>query len=271
VLLAGVSYPARFSRFGRATSAAYQPALEKIADFNINRNIVSCPGSSWAAVVFPDLPVVEATRALADAIFAASRVNNDDPVAAWAAHRQLAERSTWLNEERLPFPLVCVDCLMRKLLSGLKTVTCIRGFYGRRRPIPFVSWPVFLRTAGWNFAITVHRLLSGFPLIHPLSPERPALSQEWLNSAVIVAMGSSVPVVSDFWTLLDTESLLVGFALDDDCVHSPNEKYDVSSFHKGQRSWTRILSVRAVLNVIRQHMIRKRAPAFFGSLLQMKG
>lgn len=75
--------------------------MEKIAGFDINWNIVSYPTPAWAALVFPDLPVVEAMRALADAIFAVSRVDNDDPVAAWADHnRQLKKRSTWLNDER---------------------------------------------------------------------------------------------------------------------------------------------------------------------------
>ena len=100
MLLAGED-PAKVSRANRANSKAYKPALEKISNFDINWNIISYPNPSWAKLVFPGLPEEEAVHKLAEAIFAASRVNNDDPVAAWGAHNAaLARRSAWLNGER---------------------------------------------------------------------------------------------------------------------------------------------------------------------------
>ena len=98
MMLAGQD-PDKVARANRATSLAYRPALEKITGFDINWNIVSYPNTAWAKLVFPDLPEDEAVHKLAEAIFAASRVNNDDPIAAWAAHNaSLKARWTWLNE-----------------------------------------------------------------------------------------------------------------------------------------------------------------------------
>ncbi|WP_430255752.1 aminopeptidase [Neorhizobium sp. DAR64872/K0K18] len=93
--------PTKVARANKANSMAYKPALEKIANFDINWNIISYPNPAWARQVFPDVPEEVAVRKLADAIFAASRVDVADPVSAWASHNaNLKKRSTWLNGER---------------------------------------------------------------------------------------------------------------------------------------------------------------------------
>lgn len=100
-LLLASQDPAKVARANKANSMAYKPALEKISNFDINWNIVSYPNPSWAKIVFPGVPEEEAVRRLADAIFAASRVDVADPIAAWAEHNaNLKKRSGWLNGER---------------------------------------------------------------------------------------------------------------------------------------------------------------------------
>ena len=80
------------------------------------------------------------------------------------------------------------------------------------------------------------------PLDNPIFEKaRQALTDEWPKEAVFAGGGGSIPVVGHFLEVLDMHSLLVGFALDDDAIHSPNEKYNVTSFQKGARSWARIL------------------------------
>ncbi len=74
-----------------------------------------------------------------------------------------------------------------------------------------------------------------------LTKAREVLGQEWGKKAVAVGAGGSIPIVADFKSVLGMDSLLVGFALDDDRVHSPNEKFDLTCYHKGIRSWARIL------------------------------
>lgn len=91
----------KVARASKANSIAYQPALEKIVNFDTNWNIIAYPSPSWAKQVFPNDPEEVAVGKLADAIFAASRVDGEDAPANWASHNAvLRERTNWLNGQR---------------------------------------------------------------------------------------------------------------------------------------------------------------------------
>jgi acetylornithine deacetylase/succinyl-diaminopimelate desuccinylase-like protein len=72
-----------------------------------------------------------------------------------------------------------------------------------------------------------------------------ALKKEWRREPVCIGSGGSIPIVEGFKRVLGMSSLMTGFSLDDDAAHSPNEKYDVSCYRRGIRSWIRIFDALA--------------------------
>ncbi len=68
-----------------------------------------------------------------------------------------------------------------------------------------------------------------------------AIDAEWGCQAVIVGDGCSIPVVESFKNHLGLDSLLIGWGQQDDDIHSPNEKYNIESYHRGTRSFARLI------------------------------
>src|SRR5580698_4741500 len=91
----------KVGRANRAVSMAYRPALELITRHAINWTIVASATPAWAAAMFPEDAPDAALAKLWEAIFQTTRINNDDPVAAWKTHDAgLQKRAALLNQKR---------------------------------------------------------------------------------------------------------------------------------------------------------------------------
>jgi acetylornithine deacetylase/succinyl-diaminopimelate desuccinylase-like protein len=93
----------------------------------------------------------------------------------------------------------------------------------------------------------VQRFSSAPPVVVPedsteVTAARRALAAEYGKEAVLIGSGGSIPVVESFRRILGLDSVLMGFGLDDDQVHSPNEKFDWACLMHGARSHARLLA-----------------------------
>jgi len=84
----------------------------------------------------------------------------------------------------------------------------------------------------------VIKMAGGFPsLTNPNLPETKVMSKAmervWGVPPVLKREGGSIPVASDMQKILGVESVLVGFGLPEDAIHSPNESQHLPTFHKG--------------------------------------
>ena len=90
--------PARVARITKAASIANRPVGDLVQRSHMPWTIVAFATTAWARKAFPDVPLDEAVAKLWDAIFAATRADVADPVAAWEAHlAQLQRASDHLN------------------------------------------------------------------------------------------------------------------------------------------------------------------------------
>jgi acetylornithine deacetylase/succinyl-diaminopimelate desuccinylase-like protein len=74
---------------------------------------------------------------------------------------------------------------------------------------------------------------------------RKVLADEYGRPAVLIGSGGSIPVVESLRRILGLDTLLMGFGLDDDQVHSPNEKFDLRCLDHGTNAHARLLGAVA--------------------------
>jgi acetylornithine deacetylase/succinyl-diaminopimelate desuccinylase-like protein len=61
-----------------------------------------------------------------------------------------------------------------------------------------------------------------------------AIRSAFNREPVLMREGGSIPIINEFKKILGADALLIGLALPDDNAHSPNEKFDLDCFAKGQ-------------------------------------
>jgi acetylornithine deacetylase/succinyl-diaminopimelate desuccinylase-like protein len=92
-----------------------------------------------------------------------------------------------------------------------------------------------------TMSVTMRRLHGGDPVmvdpsIPPMQAAKQAMGEVRGTEPVFVRNGGTIPVVADFQDTLGLDSVLMGFGLDSDAIHSPNEKFAIDRFQQGIRA-----------------------------------
>lgn len=70
------------------------------------------------------------------------------------------------------------------------------------------------------------------------------------GEAALIKTGGSIPIVGLFKTMLDLDTILMGFGLDDDRVHSPNEKFELDCFRLGSEAHVRLVEAFSAMGAM---------------------
>ncbi|RFU61073.1 aminopeptidase [Bacillus sp. V59.32b] len=99
-LLKGVR-PERIANFQKASGTALKQFRQYMQADKFSWSIVAVPSQAWADMVFPDAAAEERVHKLWDAIFKATRIDTENPVASWKKHDEsLHEKVDYLNGKR---------------------------------------------------------------------------------------------------------------------------------------------------------------------------
>jgi acetylornithine deacetylase/succinyl-diaminopimelate desuccinylase-like protein len=108
----------------------------------------------------------------------------------------------------------------------------LRSFVAARLP-PEVTFELTFFSSSPGFAMDIDSPL--------MEAAKRALKAQFGKDTVFVGCGGSIPVVGSFKRILELDSLLMGFGLEDDHIHSPNEKFELCCFHNGTAAHARLL------------------------------
>lgn len=234
--------------FGNAARNPNQVLAEIIASLRAPDGSVTLPGfyddvaeispelkAQWASLGFDEaaflgeaglsLPAGEASRSVLEMLWARPTCEINGMIGGYTG-----------DGFKTVIPAKASAKISFRLVSGMQPDKIRAAFRAHVEALVPKDCSVSFHAHGGSPAITVpsdgvhlHRALEG-------------LSGEWGKQAVITGSGGSIPVAGDFKRILGLDTLLIGFAHVDDQIHSPNEKYDLESYHRGIRSWVRVLA-----------------------------